>query len=379
MKHFFTVIFVFLLLILAACEEKQSEEKQSAQTTPSSSLSEKCGDGTCDAIEMKRGICPEDCIAQKETTGKPTAETTSTPVLEPSSGASETYSYEPVELEMSWITPITSRKISETEDSTLGITTSKYTVVNPTSGASLAVVVFAPSDASSSTQYPAVIIIPGGTGTKDSFAKDARQYAANGFIVLIFDADGRGESTGTEDYNGYIQQDGLFELYRFLSAYDGVDTNNIGLISFSYGVTMATGMLGRYQPGIKFYIEWEGPVNRYYTVVGCEIEADSRAAVRAGVTCDDDDYWLEREALRFVPYLSVDYFVIVQRADDHVQPTTQHAVDINNLAVQYLDWVRVNGPENAVNQEYTVGTLPVLEGISYKAEVLAYMMEIAGE
>ena len=101
--------------------------------------------------------------------------------------------------------------------------------------------------------------------------------------------------------------------------------------------------------------------------------------MKSGITCDDEEYWVEREALRYVPYLPVDYFVIVQRSEDHVQSTVQHSVDINNLAIASLDWVRVNGPDNAINTEYTVDTLPVLEASSYKTEILEYMTEIAAE
>ncbi|MEK6868286.1 MAG: hypothetical protein AABX98_05695 [Nanoarchaeota archaeon] len=103
----------------------------------------------------------------------------------------ETYTYEPVALETAWTTAVSSTEISETEDSTRGIIISEYTVINPTSGAALAVLVYAPSDASSSNQYPAVILIPGGIGTKDNFISDAQKYASNGFIALVFDADGR--------------------------------------------------------------------------------------------------------------------------------------------------------------------------------------------
>ncbi|MBI5002656.1 hypothetical protein HZC31_04680 [Candidatus Woesearchaeota archaeon] len=370
MKNYFLILSLLFLLFLTSCEDKEDQE---TKAEVGSLLAQRCGDGVCDAIELKRGICAEDCSLPSS--GSSSSDSGSSPSS--SSYDMDTYTYEPVSVETAWTTSISSTKISETEDSTRGIITSKYTVINPTTGAELAVVVYAPNDASSSNQYPAVILIPGGIGTKDNFILDAQKYAVNGFIALVFDADGRGESTGEEDYNGYAQQDGLYELYRFLSDFEGVDPDNVGLVSFSYGVTMATGMLGRYQPDMKFYIEWEGPVNRYYTSVGCVSEG--HGAVKSGITCDDEEYWVEREALRYVPYLPVDYFVIVQRSEDHVQPTVQHSVDINNLATEYLRWVRVNGLDNAINTEYTVDTLPVLEGTSYKTEILDYMIEIAAE
>ena len=99
--------------------------------------------------------------------------------------------------------------------------------------------------------------------------------------------------------------------------------------------------------------------------------------MQEGITCNDEKYWQQREALRFVPYFSTDYFVIMQSEDDHVQPTMQHSVDINNLAIQYLPWTRVNSQENAINTKYTVETLPVLTDREVDAEIVEIMQELA--
>jgi dipeptidyl aminopeptidase/acylaminoacyl peptidase len=299
----------------------------------------------------------------------------------------ETYEYLPVEKEIPWTTPIEFTEDSKTETTANGVELimTEYTVTNPTTKAQLDTAIYAPKDASSANVYPGIILVPGGIAGKSSFSNpkgpsrisDAETYASKGFIVLIYSPEGREESTGTEQYNGYDSQDGLYEQYRFLKQYQGVDTTTIGIASFSYGVALASGMLARYQPDIKFFIEWEGPVNREYVTVGCRKPARAGSAVQEGITCNDEKYWQQREALRFVPYFSTDYFVIMQSEDDHVQPTMQHSVDINNLAIQYLPWTRVNSQENAINTKYTVETLPVLTDREVDAEIVEIMQELA--
>src|SRR3989344_4587688 len=193
------------------------------------------------------------------------------------------------------------------------------------------------------------------------------KFASEGFVVLIFSAEGRGKSGGELNYNGYIDQDGLYTLYRFLASEKNVDTQKIGIVSYSYGVAMASGMLGRYQPEISYYIAWEGPVNRYYVSSGCS----DKGSVEEGITCDDEAYWEEREALRFVPYFSVDTLMIVQTEEDHVQETNEHSLEFNTIAIKYLERVRVNGDENALNTLYTLESLPILsEKENYHAVIL---------
>ncbi len=240
-----------------------------------------------------------------------------------------------------------------------------YFVKNPTSGNNWEVEVYR---LNKEEIYPGLILTPGGKGGISEFSVKkfspneeytiAEKYASEGFVTLIFGAEGRSESEGEEDYNGYIDQDGLYQLYRFLDARE--DVNNIGFVSFSYGVAMVSGMLGRYQVPAAFYIEWEGPVDRYYVTVGCRgVNTNEDSAIKLGISCSDDEYWSEREALRFVPYFKVNKFMIIQSKDDHVQSTIQHSVDINNLAIKYLDYVIINNGE--INVEYTVDTLPVIE------------------
>ena len=260
-------------------------------------------------------------------------------------------------------------------------------VANPSTGSMWDISVFEP--ANSELDLPGVILVPGGTSDKSKFLtkaspevdySTAELFASEGFITLIFSAEGRGESEGEEDYNGHIDQDGLYELYKFLKNHKKIDENEIGIVSYSYGVAMASGMLGRYEAPLKYYIEFEGPVDKYYVTFDCldrALDKEGEGAVKSGITCDDDDYWAEREALNFVPNFKVEHFIVVQKEKDHVQPTHNHSLDINNLAVEHLDWVRVNGSENEINQNYTYDQFPLIEN---KAEVneliISYIKEL---
>jgi len=211
-----------------------------------------------------------------------------------------------------------------------------YWVINSTSGARLAVRVYYPAGGAQS-DTPAVLLVPGGTGTTEP--GKARRLAEEGLVVVVFDPDGRGLSEGTEDFDGSIQQDGLAAVALASLTIPGVDPDRFGLVSYSYGITMASGALSRY-PGLPlaFLIDWEGPADRYYTTSGCRV-------VEAGTlahSCEDDQFWSEREAVNFIGDIRVPYQRI-QSQTDHVQPTNAHAVDMVNAAVDGgVPWVRLN-------------------------------------
>jgi predicted peptidase len=151
------------------------------------------------------------------------------------------------------------------------------TIENPTSGALLsAYLVLPPTPKNSTEKYPIAVMIPGGTdyGT-NAYGKDThiREFILEKEIgFAYFDPDGRGESAGEENANGHIHQDGLFAVTEALTQHTNVDTNKMGIISYSYGTTLASGMLSRYadQNPYKWYLDWEGPSKREYTTVNCK-------------------------------------------------------------------------------------------------------------
>ena len=295
-------------------------------------VSEKrCGDGVCDGPENAQN-CPSDC-----------------------GGASA-----PV---------VTSAPPGPSGLGSTGAENS-YRVTNPTSGARLYVQVIYPENWNGET-VPALVLAPGGIAESD--AGKASHLASGGFMVVIFDADGRGRSEGVEDYNGYIQQDGLAAVISAAESLPGLDVSRFGLVSYSYGVTMASGALARHPDlPIKFYIDWEGPVDRNYTTTGC---GSNRVDGIQWKPCTDEGFWSQREAVNFIGQVGVPY-QRVQSQKDHVQPNNNHAIDIVNAAVTAgLPWVRLN--DYPPNQTYAVDSPPAMIPDSEDKRIDNYIVRYA--
>ena len=188
-------------------------------------------------------------------------------------------------------------------------------VTNESTGASLFVRVYEPTENAES--LPVLILVPGGNGDSQDFVKkqkSAQTLADEGFTVITFDPDGRGRSEGTEDYDGFDHQDGLKAV---IEAAATAGAEEIGLVTFSYGITMGSGVLARYpELPVDFLIDWEGPANRDDTG-GCK--GDVRGHLDEVAQCNDEAFWSEREASTFMSKVQVPYLRI-QSEEDHVQP-----------------------------------------------------------
>ncbi len=306
---------LIMLCILSSCSfpgmENQETIQPPAPDRPSESLPEdspdkRCGDGVCDGPETAAN-CPQDC---GEETGPPAQEG----VL--------------------W-------------------------VENPTSGSKLAVYVLAPADWDGAP-LPTLILVPGGIGDSSDFTgagRSAQDMAERGFTVVIFDPEGRGASGGEEDLNGHVGQDGLAEIVRTVAARPEVDPERIGLVSYSFGVTLASGTLARYpELPIVFFIDWEGPANRVYTTHDCSADAPGIGSTSGMAACEDDAFWSEREAETFIAGVQVPYQRI-QFENDHSQDTPEHAVVMVNAAVEGdPPWARLDA--FAANQVFDLSPLP---------------------
>lgn len=242
----------------------------------------------------------------------------------------------------------------------------RYRVQNPASGVELLIQVVHPA-AYTGGSIPALVLVPGGRGDSSGFLKptpsgsEAQQLADRGFVVVVFDPDGRGESAGTENDNGNVHQDGLAAVIRFAATLTEVDPARVGLVSYSYGVTMATGALARHPDlGVLFYIDWEGPANRSDTG-GCDAD---RLGHLQGRSCTDEAFWNEREASTFILSVDVPYQRLQSRVD-HVQPDIEHALLlVANATAEVFGghgrspWTRLNDlPPNRV---YTASNPPPL-------------------
>ncbi|MBI5773759.1 MAG: alpha/beta fold hydrolase [Verrucomicrobia bacterium] len=208
-------------------------------------------------------------------------------------------------------------------------------VKNPTTGAEIFTLVLTPKN-KSGEKLPALVLCPGGNGHSILFLSGqgmAQQLAEMGFAAVVFDPEGRGQSQGVEDYCGFKHQDGLAAMVRWVARQPGIDSERIGLCSNSYGVTMATGALARH-PDLpaRFLIDWEGPMDRNDTG-GCDPAKPGMGGhLKSVAKCDDENFWREREAVKFVGRLRVPYQRI-QSEKDHVQRDNHHAVAMVNAAL----------------------------------------------
>ena len=310
---YLVLLFTLLLVLTVSCRPGTPTVAPTATPLVPDSIppggQNPCGDGLCNGPENATN-CPQDCPPPTQA-----AQPTKTPA-----GA------EP------------------------GPEPDSYWVTNPTSGARLYVQVVHPQDWDGSP-LPTLVLVPGGTGDSSRFLEtpsQAQRMADDGLTIVVFDPDGRGRSEGVEDDDGYTHQDGLAAIIRFVATLPEVDAARIGLVSYSYGVTMATGALARHPDlPVQFLIDWEGPANRDDTG-GCD---EAHLGHLKEHDCDDEAFWREREAATFALQLPVPYQRL-QSEKDHVQPDNDHALLMiaNATAKEYgghgiAPWTRLNDLE----------------------------------
>ena len=237
-------------------------------------------------------------------------------------------------------------------------------VMNPSSGVSLYGHLHLPADASTTKQYPAVVLVPGGTGSGDGFDATglASRFVDQGIIALHFDLDGRGQSAGTEDQCGTIHQDGLEAVGAYLASRAEVRVGGVGLLSQSFGVTCATGTLARHKDKktFLFLVDFEGPADRNDTG-----HCDASNTGHITHDCQDDAWWSAREAATSVKSIIVPY-LRVQTGKDHAQPDNSHAILMINSATSgqfggggVSPWTLVNDETlNQPNRVYSAAAPP---------------------
>jgi len=198
-----------------------------------------------------------------------------------------------------------------------------------------------------------------------------------GIITVDFAPQGRDISEGEDNHHGYVHQDDLKALVDFVSGLSFVEKDNIGILSYSFGIALATGALARYPDiPVAFLIDWEGPSSPGKDIQrGLEMdEAWAHELVQFlnndreptpeelsqlmlhGGSIFDEEYWEERDASRFAAHLPCPY-LRVQFEQDHAQgPYKYHMMNIvNAVTAESGQWSRVN--DNPANIIYSEGEL----------------------
>ncbi len=224
-------------------------------------------------------------------------------------------------------------------------------VTNPTSQAKLWVQVHRPKDASAERKVPAVVLVPGGLGFgSQQQPRLAEEVTSKGIALVLFDPDGRGKSGGKEDFNGKIHQDGLLAVFRAARKLEYVD--RAAIVSLSFGIAMASGMIARYpDEPVAFYVDWEGPSDRGY--IGTRIFSK-----RGPPPTMDEEWWKEREAVRWAPFFKCPYLRIQSERDHVHREKYGHALQMIAGATGKAPWTRLN--DNPPNKIFTDDDPPKL-------------------
>jgi hypothetical protein len=221
--------------------------------------------------------------------------------------------------------------------------------------------------------FPVIVGVAGGDGLYAFHPELSTSLLERGIMVVDFAPQGRGESEGEDNYHGYVHQDDLKAIVDFISELSLVQKDNIGVLSYSYGVVLATGALARYPDmPVVFLIDWEGPASPgkdiqrglendeawAYELIqilnnGREPTPEELSHIMIhGGSIFDENYWEERDASRFAADLPCPY-LRVQFEQDHAQgPNKYHMMSIVNTATtESGQWSRVN--DNPANITYS--------------------------
>ncbi|MDO8629655.1 MAG: hypothetical protein Q7R41_04120, partial [Phycisphaerales bacterium] len=224
-------------------------------------------------------------------------------------------------------------------------------------------------------RFPALIAIPGGTGPGAPLADNPgyRSFAASGFVVVVFNPEGRGTgapgnllSDGAEDCNGFIHQDDLKAVVEYTAGLSNVNASNIGVETASFGIAIGAGALGRYPNlPVKYLVDQEGPhdsrVITFYDV-SSERAVCGHWSTVTDPSLENQTFWAEREAVRHIGGFRGMY-LRMQAETDHAQGADyfRHTIEMVNAATSpayggtgSACWTRVNGADigNPINSVY---------------------------
>jgi hypothetical protein len=226
-------------------------------------------------------------------------------------------------------------------------------------------------------RFPALVAIPGGTGAGAPLANLAsyRDLAASGFVLVVFNPEGRGnglpgnlQSEGVEDCNGFAHQDDLKAVVEYAAALTNVDAANIGVETSSFGIAIGAGAVGRYPNlPVAYLVDQEGPhdnlVITFYDA-GHETAVCGHWSTVTDPSPQNLAFWAEREAVRYIGTYPGRY-LRMQAEVDHAQNPGyfRHGIEMVGAATRpefggtgAAAWTRMNGSDigNVVNAVYAL-------------------------
>lgn len=227
-------------------------------------------------------------------------------------------------------------------------------------------------------KFPGLIFVPGADspGTHYDIGAGVRAIdaASLGFSVLHYDPSGRGKTGGKEDHWGSYHQEELSCVASHFSRLPFVAYDNIGIMSFSIGIVIATGALARFPiPSISYLFDWEGPSNKFNTT-----KNDTHKPLNKFPT-SNETFWNEREASKYIGDIECGYFRY-QSETDHVQGTYKgHAIELLNKATEGKAlWTRCNdNPMNTLfddEKEQSYNWVP--HRLNHRGQILKYLLSI---
>jgi len=269
---------------------------------------------------------------------------------------------------------------------TVPVVVDTFKVVNPSSGCSLSVHIHRPAYAGPERRVPGIIFVPdkNGAGSDLESGTTPGDLALEGFAFMHFDPDGRGRSDSfPENYDGYVQQDGMHECLSLLASRNYVDTSRLGVYTRGYGITMGSGMIARYaEPRVKFLLDVEGPADRYQTAREFGGHVPTPAV--------DDSFWQEREAARFMKQVPSAYLRLQSSVDSNPAiPDNKHCIQLIDSATAVEQggagisaWTRVNDSVmNQPNRVYSILDHPIwireVEEVQEYLRIIIYLHEMA--
>jgi len=114
----------------------------------------------------------------------------------------------------------------------------------------------------------------------------ATELARLGFVVMLHDPAGRGDSWGEEDFGGPEHQDNLRVAIRAVAARPDC-TGRVGVLGLSLGLAAAAAALARWSDlPVDWLLDWEGPCDREIITAPPSAMTASRQARRIRPVAD---------------------------------------------------------------------------------------------